>query len=185
MGWHSGHIGAESRHCLTMQNRRAYPLQTPYAAGLFMGRIAGLRRVMDVLKKAGSVRAASDAVLTGYEKPADQRRNGKEKVQSTARVIIKVCSGKQSLKRQSARAGRTQQASWAFIAGKCKRALARRAILWHDDNGKAVYIPQRGSRQAQAFRLSTVNVLTLAIRTGAKHKLCKTGETTGKGVLPL
>ena len=34
---------------------------------------------MDALKKAGSVRAASDAVLTGYEKPADQSETVKKK----------------------------------------------------------------------------------------------------------
>ena len=38
----------------------------------------GYTAVMDALKKAGSVRAASDAVLTGYEKPADQSETVKK-----------------------------------------------------------------------------------------------------------
>lgn len=41
--------------------------------------LQGYTAVMDALKKAGSVRAASDAVLTGYEKPADQSETVKKK----------------------------------------------------------------------------------------------------------
>ena len=52
------------------------------AAGVSIGNLAmqlaflweelqGYKSVMDTLKNATSVRAASDAVLTGYEKPAD------------------------------------------------------------------------------------------------------------------
>ena len=74
MGWHSGRIGAESRRCLIMQNRRAYPLQTLICSWAFMGRIAGIHSSNGRTEKAGSVRAASDAVLTGYEKPADHAK---------------------------------------------------------------------------------------------------------------
>ena len=53
-----------------------------------------------------------------------------------------------------ARAGRTQQASWGRLRRwKMQRALARRAILYMMITARR-YIPQRGSRQAQAFRLA-------------------------------
>ena len=38
MGWRSGRIGAESRRCLIMQNRRAYPLQTLICSWAFYGK---------------------------------------------------------------------------------------------------------------------------------------------------
>ena len=53
-----------------------------------------------------------------------------------------------------ARAGRTQQASWGRLRRwKMQRALARRVILYMMITARR-YIPQRGSRQAQAFRLA-------------------------------
>ena len=52
------------------------------------------------------------------------------------------------------RAGRTQQASWGRLRRwKMQRALARRVILYMMITARR-YIPQRGSRQAQAFRLA-------------------------------
>lgn len=41
--------------------------------------LQGYKSVMEVLKAATSVRAASDAVLTGYEKPADQSESVQKK----------------------------------------------------------------------------------------------------------
>lgn len=53
-----------------------------------------------------------------------------------------------------ARAGRTQQASWGRLRRwKMQRALARRVILYMMITARR-YIPQQGSRQAQAFRLA-------------------------------
>ena len=55
---------------------------------------------------------------------------------------------------ECARAGRTQQASWGRLRRwKMQRALARRVILYMMITARR-YIPQRGSRQAQAFRLA-------------------------------
>lgn len=55
---------------------------------------------------------------------------------------------------ECARAGRTQQASWGRLRRwKMQRALARRAILYMMITARR-YIPQQGSRQAQAFRLA-------------------------------
>ena len=126
MGWRSGRIGAESRRCLIMQNRRAYPLQTLICSWAFYWEeLQGYTAVMDTLKKAGSVRAASDAVLTGYEKPADQSETAKKSVQSTARDTIKVCSRKRYKVLQSAQEldGRSKPAGGVYVAGKCKERL--------------------------------------------------------------
>ena len=40
--------------------------------------IQGYKQVMNVLNNAGSVQAASDAVMTGYEKPGDQSEAAKQ-----------------------------------------------------------------------------------------------------------
>lgn len=123
--------------------------------GFLWEELQGYTAVMDALEKAGSVRAASDAVLTGYEKPADQSETVKKSVQSTARDTIKSMQQEtvQSIT-ECARAGRTQQASWGRLRRwKMQRALARRVILYMMITARR-YIPQRGSRQAQAFRLA-------------------------------
>jgi len=67
----------------TYYSRKQALLDYARAAGLSIGNLSmqlaflwqelqGYKSVMEVLKGATSVRAASDAVLTGYEKPADQ-----------------------------------------------------------------------------------------------------------------
>ena len=67
----------------TYYSRKQALLDYAKAAGLSIGNssmqlaflwqeLQGYKSVMEVLKNATSVRAASDAVLTGYEKPADQ-----------------------------------------------------------------------------------------------------------------
>jgi len=67
----------------TYYSRKQALLDYARAAGLSIGNLSmqlaflwkelqGYKSVMGVLKGATSVRAASDAVLTGYEKPADQ-----------------------------------------------------------------------------------------------------------------
>lgn len=80
---------------------------------------------MDTLKKAGSVRAASDAVLTGYEKPADQSETAKKKRAEYGGDTIKVCSRKRYKVLQSAQEldGRSKPAGGVYVAGKCKERL--------------------------------------------------------------
>ena len=56
--------------------------------GFLWEELQGYTAVMDALKKAGSVRAASDAVLTGYEKPADQSETVKKKACRVRRGIL-------------------------------------------------------------------------------------------------
>ena len=79
----------------------------------------------------------------------------RKSVQSTARDTIKSMPQEtvQSIT-ECARAGRTQQASWGRLRRwKMQRALARRVILYMMITARR-YIPQQGSRQAQAFRLA-------------------------------
>lgn len=123
--------------------------------GFLWEELQGYTAVMDTLKKAGSVRAASDAVLTGYEKPADQSETVKKKRAEYGEGYYKSMQQEtvQSIT-ECARAGRTQQASWGRLRRwKMQRALARRAILYMMITARR-YIPQQGSRQAQAFRLA-------------------------------
>lgn len=82
---------------------------------------------MDALKKAGSVRAASDAVLTGYEKPADPESETvkKKRAKSTARDTIKSMQQKR-YKYYRVRKSWTDAASQlgAFTSlEKCKECL--------------------------------------------------------------
>lgn len=123
--------------------------------GFLWEELQGYTAVMDALKKAGSVRAASDAVLTGYEKPADQSETVKKKRAEYGEGYYKSMQQEtvQSIT-ECARAGRTQQASWGRLRRwKMQRALARRVILYMMITARR-YIPQQGSRQAQAFRLA-------------------------------
>lgn len=123
--------------------------------GFLWEELQGYTAVMDALKKAGSVRAASDAVLTGYEKPADQSETVKKKRAEYGEGYYKKYAARNGTKYyRVARAGWTQQASWGRLRRwKMQRALARRVILYMMITARR-YIPQRGSRQAQAFRLA-------------------------------
>jgi hypothetical protein len=73
----------------TFWSRKEALLNYAHAAGKSIGdldmqldflatEIAGYKAVMEKLKTASSVREASDAVLTGYERPADQSEAAKE-----------------------------------------------------------------------------------------------------------
>lgn len=110
---------------------------------------------MDALKKAGSVRAASDAVLTGYEKPADQSETVKKKRAEYGEGYYKKYAAGNGTKYYRVRKSWTDAASQLgrLRRWKMQRALARRAILYMMITARR-YIPQQGSRQAQEFRLA-------------------------------
>ena len=81
---------------------------------------------MDALKKAGSVRAASDAVLTGYEKPADQSETVKKKRAEYGEGYYKKYAARKRHKvLQSAQEldGRSKPAGGVYVVGKCKERL--------------------------------------------------------------
>lgn len=59
--------------------------------------LQGYKSVMKVLKAATSVRAASDAVLTGYEKPADQSETvQKKRAEYGQKYYDKYAAGQQA-----------------------------------------------------------------------------------------
>ena len=122
--------------------------------GFLWEELQGYTAVMDALKKAGSVRAASDTVLTGYEKPADQSETAKKKRAEYGEGYYKKYAAGNGTKYYRVRKSWTDAASWGRLRRwKMQRVLVRRAIPYMMITAKR-YIPQQGSRQAQAFRLA-------------------------------
>lgn len=71
--------------------------------------LQGYKSVMKVLKAATSVRAASDAVLTGYEKPADQSETvQKKRAEYGQKYYDKYAAGQQAAETPQAAAPKVQ-----------------------------------------------------------------------------
>ena len=141
--------------------------------GFLWEELQGYTAVMDALKKAGSVRAASDAVLTGYEKPADQSETVKKK-----RAEYGEGYYKKSWTDAASQLG-------AFTSLENAKSACKAGYTVYDDNGKAVYTAAGQQTSAGVPFSVQVDILDLNIRTGAGTNYAKTGETTGKGVFTI
>lgn len=143
--------------------------------------------VMDALKKAGSVRAASDAVLTGYEKPADQSETVKKKRAEYGEGYYKKYAVGNGTKYYRVRKSWTDAASQlgAFTSLENAKSACKAGYTVYDDNGKAVYTAAGQQTSAGVPFSVQVDILDLNIRTGAGTNYAKTGETTGKGVFTI
>lgn len=143
--------------------------------------------VMDALKKAGSVRAASDAVLTGYEKPADQSETVKKKRAEYGEGYYKKYVAGNGTKYYRVRKSWTDAASQlgAFTSLENAKSACKAGYTVYDDNGKAVYTAAGQQASAGVPFSVQVDILDLNIRTGAGTNYAKTGETTGKGVFTI
>ena len=142
---------------------------------------------MDALKKAGSVRAASDAVLTGYEKPADQSETVKKKRAEYGEGYYKKYAAGNGTKYYRVRKSWTDAASQlgAFASLENAKSACKAGYTVYDDNGKAVYTAAGQQASAGVPFSVQVDILDLNIRTGAGTNYAKTGETTGKGVFTI
>lgn len=149
--------------------------------------LQGYTAVMDALKKAGSVRAASDAVLTGYEKPADQSETVKKKRAEYGEGYYKKYAAGNGTKYYRVRKSWTDAASQlgAFTSLKNAKSACKAGYTVYDDNGKAVYTAAGQQTSAGVPFSVQVDILDLNIRTGAGTNYAKTGETTGKGVFTI
>ena len=155
--------------------------------GFLWEELQGYAAVMDALKKAGSVRAASDAVLTGYEKPADQSETVKKKRAEYGEGYYKKYAAGNGTKYYRVRKSWTDAASQlgAFTSLENAKSACKAGYTVYDDNGKAVYTAV-GQQTSAGVPLSVqVDILDLNIRTGAGTNYAKTGETTGKGVFTI
>ena len=149
--------------------------------------LQGYTAVMDALKKAGSVRAASDAVLTGYEKPADQSETVKKKRAEYGEGYYKKYAAGNGTKYYRVRKSWTDAASQlgAFTSLENAKSACKAGYTVYDDNGKAVYTAAGQQTSAGVPFSVQVDILDLNIRTGAGTNYAKTGETTGKGVFTI
>ncbi len=169
------------------------------AAGVSIGNLAmqlaflweelhGYKSVMDTLKSATSVRAASDAVLTGYEKPADQSENVKKqragygdgyyKKYAEGAVtpdIKKLYRVRKSWEDAASQLGAFEELENAKNACKAGYTV-------YDWNGKAVYSKQATKKVPYKVQ---IDIDDLRIRTGAGTNYAATGEHTGKGVFTI
>lgn len=159
----------------------------PMQLGFLWEELQGYTAVMEVLKKAGSVRSASDAVLTGYEKPADQSEAVKKKRAEYGEAYYKKYAAGSGTKYYRVRKSWTDAASQlgAFTSLENAKSACKAGYTVYDDNGKAVYTTG-GQQAAAAVPFSVrVDITDLNIRTGAGTNYTKTGETTGKGVFTI
>ncbi len=155
--------------------------------GFLWEELQGYAAVMDALKKAGSVRAASDAVLTGYEKPADQSETVKKKRAEYGEGYYKKYAVGNGTKYYRVRKSWTDAASQlgAFTSLENAKSACKAGYTVYDDNGKAVYTAAGQQTSAGVPFSVQVDILDLNIRTGAGTNYAKTGETTGKGVFTI
>lgn len=155
--------------------------------GFLWEELQGYTAVMDALKKAGSVRAASDAVLTGYEKPADQSETIKKKRAEYGEGYYKKYAAGNGTKYYRVRKSWTDAASQlgAFTSLENAKSACKAGYTVYDDNGKAVYTAAGQQASAGVPFSVQVDILDLNIRTGAGTNYAKTGETTGKGVFTI
>lgn len=155
--------------------------------GFLWEELQGYTAVMEVLKKTGSVRTASDAVLTGYEKPANQSEAVKKERAECGEAYYKKYAAGSGTKYYRVRKSWTDAASQlgAFTSLENAKSACKAGYTVYDDNGKAVYTA--GGQQAAATVTFSVRVdiTDLNIRTGAGTNYAKTGETTGKGVFTI
>ena len=169
------------------------------AAGVSIGNLAmqlaflweelqGYKSVMDTLKNATSVRAASDAVLTGYEKPADQSENVKKQRAgygdgyyrkyaggAVAPAIKKLYRVRKSWKDATSQLG-------AFEELENAKNACKEGYTVYDWDGKAVYSKQTTKKLPYKVQ---IDVDDLRIRTGAGTGYAVTGEYTGRGVFTI
>ena len=155
--------------------------------GFLWEELQGYTAVMDALKKAGSVRAASDAVLTGYEKPADQSETVKKKRAEYGKGYYKKYAAGNGTKYYRVRKSWTDAASQlgAFTSLENAKSACKAGYTVYDDNGKAVYTTAGQQASAGVPFSVQVDILDLNIRTGAGTNYAKTGEKTGKGVFTI
>jgi len=155
--------------------------------GFLWEELQGYTAVMDALKKAGSVRVASDAVLTGYEKPADQSETVKKKRAEYGEGYYKKYAAGNGTKYYRVRKNWTEAASQlgAFASLENAKSACKAGYTVYDDNGKAVYTAAGQQASAGVPFSVQVDILDLNIRTGAGTNYAKTGETTGKGVFTI
>lgn len=143
---------------------------------------------MDTLKNATSVRAASDAVLTGYEKPADQSENVKKQRAgygdgyyrkyaggAVAPAIKKLYRVRKSWKDAASQLG-------AFEELENAKNACKEGYTVYDWDGKAVYSKQTTKKLPYKVQ---IDVDDLRIRTGAGIGYAVTGEYTGRGVFTI
>ena len=169
------------------------------AAGVSIGNLAmqlaflweelqGYKSVMDTLKNATSVRAASDAVLTGYEKPADQSENVKKQRAgygdgyyrkyaggAVAPAIKKLYRVRKSWKDAASQLG-------AFEELENAKNACKEGYTVYDWDGKAVY--SKHTTKKLPYKVQ-IDVDDLRIRTGAGTGYAVTGEYTGRGVFTI
>ena len=144
--------------------------------------------VETILNALGQIqKKAEDAVLTGYEKPADQSETVKKKRAEYGEGYYKKYAAGNGTKYYRVRKSWTDAASQlgAFTSLENAKSACKAGYTVYDDNGKAVYTAVGQQTSAGVPFSVQVDILDLNIRTGAGTNYAKTGETTGKGVFTI
>ena len=150
--------------------------------------LQGYKSIMDTLKSATSVRAASDAVLTGYEKPADQSENVKKQRAGYGDGYYKKYA-EGAVTPDIKKLYRVRK-SWEDVASQLgafeelenAKNACKAGYTVYDWNGKAVYSKQATKKVPYKVQ---IDIDDLRIRTGAGTNYAATGEHTGRGVFTI
>ena len=145
--------------------------------------------VLTVLKGAGSVREASDAVLLWYERPADQSESVMKKRTGYGEGYYKKYAG---AKAQLYRVRKVWKDAESQIGAFKVLQNAKDCTDKHpgysvfDEDGSAIYsTPYPASKWGKTPFLVRVTIKDLNIRVGAGTDTAKTGKATGEGVFTI
>ncbi len=202
----------------TFHTRKQAFLEHMKAAGKSVGDLAaqlefllkeikGYSAVWKVLTTAKSVREASDAVLTGYEKPADQGTAVQEKRAAFGQTYFSKYAGAPATTavtgflyrvRKSWTDTRSQKGAFKILDNAKRCADANPGYSVYDADGNLIYpaeteapaaeTPAETEPAAPAVKvpfLVRVSISDLNIRKGPGTDCDKTGRYTGKGVFTI
>ena len=157
--------------------------------------IQGYTSVLNTLKTATTVKAASDAVLTGYEKPADQgdavktKRTGYgqtyfDKYAKAETPAAKLTDGYYRV-RLSWEDSKSQKGAYRILGNAKATADANPGYSVYDPNGKAVYTSAAPAAKTAVPFFVKVKINDLNIRTGPGTNYGRTGVFTGIGIFTI
>lgn len=150
--------------------------------------IKGYKTVWNTLVNAKTVKEASDAVLTGYEKPADQSDAVKVKRAGYGQTYLEKYGVTPSTSTVYYRVRKKDNSAASQIGAFSVYANAKACADLNPGyyvflDGKIVY-PVKEENTDVPFRVK-VSIDDLNIRKGAGTNYAKTGKYTGKGVFTI
>ena len=193
----------------TWHSRKAALLAYAQSAGTSIGDLGmqlnflwkelseGYTATLSILKSAGSIREASDAVLTQFERPADQGEAVQKKRAAFGQTYYDRFAGAAPAEklttgyyrvRSSWADAKSQKGAFRILANAKACADANPGYFVFDNNGNAIYPATTPAPQPETSDvpfLVKVDIPNLNIRSGAGTNYARTGQFTGIGVFTI